>query len=42
VALVARFNVQPVVDVSFAFDEAPQAFAHLKSGQHFGKVVIRI
>jgi NADPH:quinone reductase-like Zn-dependent oxidoreductase len=40
--LVARFSIQPVVDASFPFDEAPQAFEHLKSGRHFGKVVIRL
>lgn len=40
--LVARFNVKPVIDASFPFEEAPQAFEHLKSGRHLGKVVIRI
>ncbi|MFM0738786.1 NAD(P)-dependent alcohol dehydrogenase [Paraburkholderia xenovorans] len=40
--LVAAHQIQPVVDRVFDFDEAPAAYAHLKSGQHFGKVVIRI
>ncbi|MEY2937340.1 MAG: hypothetical protein RL033_8089 [Pseudomonadota bacterium] len=40
--LLARFGVKPIVDVSFPFDQAAQAFEYLKSGQHFGKVVIRI
>jgi NADPH-dependent curcumin reductase CurA len=26
----------------FGFDEAPHAYAYLQSGQHFGKVVIRV
>ncbi|KFL52473.1 NADPH:quinone oxidoreductase [Burkholderia pyrrocinia] len=43
---VARFvdakRIKPVVDRVFGFDEAPQAYAYLQSGQHFGKVVIRV
>lgn len=31
----------PVIDRVFAFREAPAAFAHMASGAHFGKVVIR-
>ncbi|MCP3097476.1 NAD(P)-dependent alcohol dehydrogenase [Myxococcus sp. K15C18031901] len=34
--------VRPVVDHVFAFSEAVRAFEHLKSGAHFGKVVIRV
>jgi NADPH:quinone reductase-like Zn-dependent oxidoreductase len=40
-ALVERSNLQPVIDKSFAFDDAPQAYAHLESGAHLGKVMIR-
>ena len=43
---VVRFvdakRIKPVVDRVFGFDEAPQAYAYLQSGQHFGKVVIRV
>ncbi|KFG97622.1 NADPH:quinone oxidoreductase [Burkholderia paludis] len=43
---VVRFvdaqRIAPVVDRVFGFDEAPQAYAYLASGQHFGKVVIRV
>jgi len=35
-------KLQPVIDKVFSFDEAPAAYEHLKSGRHFGKVVIRI
>lgn len=38
---VALHRLRPVVDRVFAFEDAPQAFRHLASGQHFGKVVIR-
>ena len=36
----ARFD--PVIHQTFGFDEAPAAFACLKSGEHIGKVAIRI
>ncbi|RQV87248.1 zinc-dependent alcohol dehydrogenase family protein [Burkholderia anthina] len=42
VRLVDAKRIEPVVDRVFGFDEAPQAYAYLESGQHFGKVVIRV
>ena len=42
VKAVAAARVTPVIDKTFAFDEAPQAYQHLKSGSHFGKVMIRV
>ncbi|MFO0547019.1 MAG: NAD(P)-dependent alcohol dehydrogenase [Polyangiaceae bacterium] len=33
---------EPVIDRTFAFDEARAAYAHLATGAHFGKVVIRV
>jgi NADPH:quinone reductase-like Zn-dependent oxidoreductase len=39
---VAVNGLHPVVDKTFDFDAAPEAYKHLKSGQHFGKVVIKI
>ncbi|WP_338867648.1 NAD(P)-dependent alcohol dehydrogenase [Myxococcus stipitatus] len=44
-ALVRAFTqhaVRPVVDRVFPFEEAVAAFRHLKSGAHFGKVVVRV
>ncbi|CAM3209015.1 NAD(P)-dependent alcohol dehydrogenase [Corallococcus sp. ZKHCc1 1396] len=35
-------DVHPVVDRVFPFAEARAAFEHLKSGSHFGKVVIQV
>jgi NADPH:quinone reductase-like Zn-dependent oxidoreductase len=29
-------------DREFAFAEAPAALAHMRSGAHFGKIVIRV
>jgi NADPH:quinone reductase-like Zn-dependent oxidoreductase len=39
---VAVNELKPVIDKTFDFDAAPEAFKYLKSAQHFGKVVIRI
>jgi NADPH:quinone reductase-like Zn-dependent oxidoreductase len=33
-------KLQPVIDRTFGFDEAQNAYRHLKSGSHFGKVVV--
>ena len=35
-------NLHPVIDRVFPFEEAAEAYRHLQSGAHFGKVVIRI
>jgi NADPH:quinone reductase-like Zn-dependent oxidoreductase len=39
---IAASGLRPIIDKVFAFDEAPAAFRHLQSAQHFGKVVIRV
>jgi NADPH:quinone reductase-like Zn-dependent oxidoreductase len=33
-------KLRPVIDRTFGFDEAREAFEHMKSGAHFGKIVI--
>jgi alcohol dehydrogenase len=38
---IAATSLKPIIDRVFAFDEAREAFSHLESGAHFGKVVIR-
>ena len=40
VDLLTTHDHRPVIDRTFAFDEARDAYAHLKSQQHVGKVVI--
>lgn len=35
-------NIKPVVDQVFGFKEAPQAFAHMEAGAHFGKIVLLV
>lgn len=35
-------RIQPVIDRVFPLESAPDAFAYLASGQHFGKVVIQV
>jgi NADPH:quinone reductase-like Zn-dependent oxidoreductase len=39
---VAVNEMHPVVDKTFEFDAAIEAYKYLKSGQHFGKVVIKV
>lgn len=34
------WGMHPVIDRSFAFEDARAAYAHLRSGTHFGKIVI--
>lgn len=35
-------KIKPVIDRVFAFDKAREAYAHLASAKHFGKVVIAV
>lgn len=37
-----QHSIKPVIDKVFHFDEAREAFRHLKSGAHFGKVVVAV
>ena len=39
---IAASRMKPVIDEIFSFDQAKQAFAHMESGAHFGKVAIAI
>jgi NADPH:quinone reductase-like Zn-dependent oxidoreductase len=41
-AAIAAANLHPVIDHVFDFDQAQQAFQHMQSASHFGKIVIRI
>ena len=41
-AFLTEHRLRPVVDRVFDFDDAPAAYGHLKSGSHFGKVVVRV
>jgi D-arabinose 1-dehydrogenase-like Zn-dependent alcohol dehydrogenase len=35
-------RMKPVIDKTFSFEKAREAFAHMASGAHFGKVAIAI
>jgi len=39
---VAMAGIRPVVDKVFEFGQLPQAYRHLESGAHFGKVVVKL
>jgi NADPH:quinone reductase-like Zn-dependent oxidoreductase len=41
-AFLAEHAIQPVIDRTFAYDEATQALERLRSGAHFGKIVIAL
>lgn len=35
-------GIRPVIDRRFAFDDAPAAYRYLRSGEHFGKIVVDV
>lgn len=37
-----KAELRPVIDSTFDFDQAPEAFRRIESGKHFGKIVIRV
>jgi NADPH:quinone reductase-like Zn-dependent oxidoreductase len=39
---VSHAAIRPVIDRAFRFEQAREAYAHLESGNHFGKVVIEV
>jgi NADPH:quinone reductase-like Zn-dependent oxidoreductase len=39
---ITQHKIRPVIDRIFAFDQAPEAYRILPSGNHFGKLVITI
>jgi NADPH:quinone reductase-like Zn-dependent oxidoreductase len=41
-AAIERAKLRPVIDRTFAFDEARDAFRYLGDGAHFGKVCVRL
>ena len=41
-AALTEAQLRPVIDRVFPFDEAREAYAHLQSARHFGKVVIAV
>lgn len=40
--LISAHGLRPVVDSVFPFDQALEAYKHLESQAHFGKVVIKV
>ncbi len=41
-AAIAKAKLRPVIGRVFSFDQAREAFLHMQSGSHFGKIVIRM
>jgi len=40
-AAITTAQLKPVIDRTFAFDEAVEALRHMESGSHFGKIVLK-
>jgi NADPH:quinone reductase-like Zn-dependent oxidoreductase len=41
-AFLIKHHIHPVVDRTFAFDQARAAFSHMRGAGHFGKIVVTI
>jgi len=41
-AALEQNTIHPVIDRTFNFDQVKEAYQYLQSGQHFGKIVIRL
>ena len=39
---IGASGMKPVIDRTFSFDQAKEAFSHMASGSHFGKVAVAI
>lgn len=39
---VSLNGLKPMIDRVFGFDEVPAALAHMQSGAHFGKIVVKV
>ena len=39
---IVESRLKPVIDRTFAFNEAPEALRYMESASHFGKIVIRL
>jgi NADPH:quinone reductase-like Zn-dependent oxidoreductase len=42
IAFMNERSIKPIVDHVFAFDAAPRAYDHLRSGNHFGKIGVSL
>lgn len=41
-AFLTKHRIRPIIDRTFAFDQAREAFTHMKAASHFGKIVITV
>ncbi len=39
---ISKYQIRPLIDRTFDFDQAPEAFEFMKSGYFMGKIVIRL
>jgi NADPH:quinone reductase-like Zn-dependent oxidoreductase len=41
-SFLTEHAIHPIVDRVYGFDEVPEAYAHLRTGSHFGKIVVQL
>jgi len=41
-AAIDRSSIKPLIGRTFGFNEVQEAFSFMKSGEHFGKIVVSI
>lgn len=41
-AAISQAKLHPIIDQVFPFEQAQQAFLHMQSASHFGKIVVRV
>jgi len=39
---ISKYDIHPLIDRVFEFDDAPAAYEYMESGDFMGKIVIRI
>jgi NADPH:quinone reductase-like Zn-dependent oxidoreductase len=42
ISFLSEHAIHPIVDRIYGFEEVPEAYDHLRSGSHFGKVVVKL
>ena len=42
VRFIEQYNIKPVIDQCFSFEQLPEALRCLEAGQHFGKIVVSV
>jgi NADPH:quinone reductase-like Zn-dependent oxidoreductase len=41
-SMLEESKIRPVIDSTFMIEQIKEAYEHLESGQHFGKIVVKV